>query len=138
MPLISCPACDRQVSAQAESCPQCGHPIGAAPPAPTGPTCYACSTPATTRCPKCGALSCARHLQNVSVSHISPTEHGLVLSGQSYELRCDRCLSTEAEERKKVDKVLNRFLVGFFITMVVVSVIVAVIVMVGGLLPARG
>lgn len=27
MPLINCPACSREVSDQAKSCPQCGHPI---------------------------------------------------------------------------------------------------------------
>lgn len=27
MPLIPCPACERQVSPQAVSCPQCGHPL---------------------------------------------------------------------------------------------------------------
>jgi hypothetical protein len=26
MPLIECPACGRQISAEAEPCPQCGHP----------------------------------------------------------------------------------------------------------------
>jgi hypothetical protein len=26
MPLIDCPACGRQISTEAESCPQCGHP----------------------------------------------------------------------------------------------------------------
>jgi len=27
MPLIKCPACDKQVSEQATSCPNCGHPL---------------------------------------------------------------------------------------------------------------
>jgi hypothetical protein len=128
MPLISCSACGRQISTQAESCPQCGHPNRATPPGPTGPTCYACSAPATTRCPKCGAFSCAQHLQNVSVYHSSPTEHGLVTSGLSHELRCDRCLSAEAEAEKKATKVLNWFLVGFFIVIIAVMIVVTVIV----------
>ena len=34
MPLIPCPACGRQVSQQAPTCPQCGQPIAAPPPAP--------------------------------------------------------------------------------------------------------
>src|SRR4051794_16593059 len=34
MTLIPCPACGRQVSKQAPTCPQCGQPIAAPPPAP--------------------------------------------------------------------------------------------------------
>lgn len=30
MALISCPECDRSVSDQADACPACGHPMGAA------------------------------------------------------------------------------------------------------------
>ncbi len=29
MPLITCPACQKEVSSQAPTCPQCGHPIAA-------------------------------------------------------------------------------------------------------------
>ena len=29
MPLMKCPACDKDVSASAQSCPQCGHPFKA-------------------------------------------------------------------------------------------------------------
>jgi hypothetical protein len=32
MSLIACPACGRQVSQQAPTCPQCGHPITTPPP----------------------------------------------------------------------------------------------------------
>jgi hypothetical protein len=35
MSLISCPACGKQVSRQAPTCPQCGQPIAAPPPAAT-------------------------------------------------------------------------------------------------------
>jgi hypothetical protein len=85
MPLISCSACGRQISTEAEACPQCGHPNRPARRAPAGPTCYACSATATTRCQSCGALSCAQHLQSIYVSH-----------GQSgaYELRCNSCYSS--------------------------------------------
>ena len=34
MALIPCPACGKQVSAQAPTCPQCGHPIAGSPPPP--------------------------------------------------------------------------------------------------------
>lgn len=85
MPLISCPECGRQISTAAEACPQCGHPNRPATPAPSGPTCYACSAPATTRCQACGALSCALHLQNIYVSHGN---------GGAHELRCQSCYSS--------------------------------------------
>lgn len=32
MPLIECPACGRQISVEAEACPQCGHPNRLTPP----------------------------------------------------------------------------------------------------------
>jgi hypothetical protein len=85
MPLMSCPACGRQISTEAEACPQCGHPNRPAQPEPSGPTCYACSAPATTRCVACGALSCAVHLQSIFVSHGR---------GGAYELRCSSCHSS--------------------------------------------
>ena len=83
MSLINCPACGRQISVEAEACPQCGHPNRAA--APTGPPCYACSAQATTRCQSCGALSCAQHLQSIYVTHGR---------GGAYELRCQSCYSS--------------------------------------------
>jgi hypothetical protein len=85
MPLTNCPECGRQVSTAAEACPQCGHPIRPAPPAPEGPKCYSCSAPATTRCQCCGALSCAEHLQSIYVTHGR---------GGAYELRCESCYSS--------------------------------------------
>ena len=84
VPLTNCPECGRQVSTAAEACPQCGHPMRPASQAPTGPKCYSCSAPATTRCQSCGALSCAQHLQSIYVYH--------GWSG-AYELRCDSCQS---------------------------------------------
>jgi len=83
MSLINCPACGRQISVEAEACPQCGHPNR--PAAPTGPPCYACSAQATTRCQSCGALSCAQHLQSIYVTHGR---------GGAYELRCQSCYSS--------------------------------------------
>jgi hypothetical protein len=85
MPLTSCSACGRQISTEAEACPQCGHPNRATRRVPTGPNCYACSAAATTRCQSCGALSCAEHLQSIYVSHGK---------GGAYELRCQSCYSS--------------------------------------------
>jgi hypothetical protein len=86
MPLVSCPECGRQISTAAEACPQCGHPNRPTQQTgPSGPTCYACSAQATTRCQSCGALSCALHLQSIFVSR----GHG----GGAYELRCKNCYS---------------------------------------------
>jgi hypothetical protein len=82
MPLIACPECGRQISTAAEACPQCGHPSQPATRPATGPTCHACSLPATTRCQRCGGLSCAQHLQNIYVPHGQ---------GGAYELRCPNC-----------------------------------------------
>src|SRR5262249_42796301 len=56
MPLINCSACGREISTEAEACPQCGHPNRPPERAPAGPRCYACSATATTRCQSCGAL----------------------------------------------------------------------------------
>ncbi len=89
--LIPCPACERQISVEAEACPQCGHPNRRATrsPAPTrpssGPTCYACRTPATTRCQACGKLSCAVHVNSIFVPHGK---------GGANELRCSECYSS--------------------------------------------
>jgi hypothetical protein len=111
--LIPCPACGRRISPEAEACPQCGHPNRRPPPAPTDRivrdlaqvqahghpnrhaqsaptelTCYACSAMATTRCQRCGVLSCAQHLKNIVVMHGR---------GGTSELRCATCYS-EAKE----------------------------------------
>ena len=90
MPLIPCPECGRKISTAAEACPQCGHPNRPAPrtdpePEGTGPTCYACSATATTRCQGCGALSCVLHVNSIYV------QHG---QGGANELRCEKCYSS--------------------------------------------
>lgn len=91
MPLISCPECGRQISTEAEACPQCGHPNRAPQPQKCyGPSCYACSNAATTRCQSCGALSCVQHLQSIYVSHGR---------GGAYELRCESCYASAAAWR---------------------------------------
>jgi hypothetical protein len=90
MPLIDCPACGRKISAEAEACPQCGHPNRPAVPA-AGPTCYACSAPATTKCQSCGKPSCVKHLQSIYAYHGE---------GGAYELRCRDCY--EAAETWKI------------------------------------
>ena len=63
MPLISCPACGRQVSTEAAACPQCGHPNRHPPPAATrSPAqCRSCGEPAVGACKACGRFYCARH-----------------------------------------------------------------------------
>src|SRR5262249_3277564 len=76
------------MSTAADACPHCGHPNRQTA-QPTGPKCYACSASATTRCVRCGALSCALHLRNVNVA--APNS----LVGR-YELLCESCyLSVE-------------------------------------------
>jgi hypothetical protein len=85
MPLIDCSECGRQISTEAEFCPQCGHPNRPRSQAAAGPICYACSAPATTKCQACGALSCAQHLESIYVSHGR---------GGANELRCKDCYSS--------------------------------------------
>jgi hypothetical protein len=87
MPLIDCPECGRRISTAAEACPQCGHPNRPTGHTTTGPQCYACSATATTRCQRCGKLSCAEHLQSIYVPHGR---------GGAYELRCETCYSSAA------------------------------------------
>jgi Uncharacterised protein family UPF0547 len=89
MPLIGCPECGRQISTAAEACPHCGHP-NRPPKSAAGPPCYACALPATTRCQRCGALSCAQHLQSIYVPHGQ---------GGAYELRCQRCYSSAVRSK---------------------------------------
>lgn len=85
MPLVPCPECGRQISTQADACPQCGHPNRPfIVEQKSGPSCYACSKSATTRCQSCGQLSCAMHVNSIYVSHGR---------GGGYELRCQSCYS---------------------------------------------
>jgi hypothetical protein len=105
MPLIGCPACGRQISTEAEACPQCGHPNRPAQPEPEPePRCYRCPATATTKCVSCGALSCVRHLQSIYVSHGR---------GGAYELRCDTCYQSAATW-----KVVGGVVVALFILVV--------------------
>ena len=85
MPLVNCPECSRQISTAADACPQCGYPMQARVPVPSGPQCYSCSAEATTRCQSCGTMSCVQHLQNIYVSHGR---------GGANELRCESCFSS--------------------------------------------
>jgi hypothetical protein len=106
MPLISCPACSRQISVHAEACPQCGHPnrpIESYPVKQIGPRCYRCSSAATTRCQSCGALSCVQHVNSIHVMH----------GRGGYELRCERCYSFAMAWK----------VVGFIIFLIVGSII---------------
>jgi hypothetical protein len=85
MPLTKCAACGGQISTEAEACPHCGHPNHPAAPASTGPKCYACPAPATTKCQSCGTLSCVQHVQSIFVRYGQ---------GGAYELRCESCYSS--------------------------------------------
>jgi hypothetical protein len=112
MPLKSCPACDRQISTEADSCPQCGHPNRAKAP---GPTCYGCPAPATSRCQRCGALSCAEHLRPFKKVHISELGgHALMIAGESNELWCEQCHTAATEEGERAAKLLFPVLGVFF------------------------
>jgi hypothetical protein len=84
MSLINCKACGWQISSEAESCPQCGHPNRKTT-APPGPRCYACQATATTRCQSCEKVSCVQHLRSIFVRRGN---------GGAYELRCDSCYSS--------------------------------------------
>jgi hypothetical protein len=107
MPLIPCPVCDRQISTEAEACPQCGHP-NRPPVVPSKqPGCYACNSAATTRCQSCGALSCALHLQSIYVRHGR---------GGGYELRCKSCYSS-AQAWQKFGLIVFLAIALFIVTM---------------------
>jgi len=77
--LINCSVCAKEISIEAEACPQCGHPNR---PKSAELQCYSCSAAATTKCQCCNTLSCPAHLDSVFV------EHG---EGGAYELRCADC-----------------------------------------------
>jgi len=111
MALIDCPECGRQISTAAEACPGCGHPNRPEPShdqsaPPADPTCYACSGLATTKCQRCGTLSCALHLDNIYVSYGR---------GGAHELRCSDCYSSA-------------------VTFKIVGVVVGVVIVVGVLI----
>lgn len=79
MRLINCQVCNREISSEAEACPQCGHPNR---PKVIQQQCYSCSGAATTKCQSCNTLSCAAHLNSIYVTHGR---------GGAYELRCSTC-----------------------------------------------
>jgi hypothetical protein len=110
MSLIPCPECGREISTNAEACPHCGNPMRAASHTAAGPKCYACSATATTRCQRCGEMSCVQHVQSIFVPHGN--------SG-SYELRCPRCYESAQFWRAFRWVIVGIFL--FILLMVVMS-----------------
>jgi hypothetical protein len=60
---ISCAACGRRISTEAEACPQCGHPNRRTPPAAPrlATQCKTCAQPAVGSCKACGGFYCASH-----------------------------------------------------------------------------
>jgi hypothetical protein len=105
MPLINCPVCGHAISTEAEACPECAHPNRPLMPVRTGPKCYKCSAVATTKCQKCGAMSCVEHLQNIYVPHGN---------GGANELRCERCYAN-------VQKILKLVMVVALVVLGVVA-----------------
>ena len=67
MPLIGCPACGRQISTEAEACPQCGHPNNLVAEGTPRRKCYACAAEATLKCQKCGRRGCMDHIVGQTV-----------------------------------------------------------------------
>ena len=106
MKLISCPACGREISTEAEFCPGCGHPHRQLNPEEQE-KCYKCSKEATTRCIECGEYSCAKHLEPYSTHKT----RGLV---------CKKCI-----EKFEEDHELDMFLLiaGFVIVLLIVGAI---------------
>ena len=78
MGLTTCPDCQAQVSDVAPTCPKCGRPLKDVPSG--GPECYTCRRQATTKCQRCGALTC--------VTHLDPVMGVFMLSRM---LVCDNC-----------------------------------------------
>jgi hypothetical protein len=77
MGLTTCPDCQSEVSDVAPTCPKCGRPLQEA----EGPKCYACDRPATTKCQRCGKLSCVEHVQPIDYQLARP-------------FFCDACVRT--------------------------------------------
>jgi hypothetical protein len=95
MPLTPCSACGRQISTEAASCPQCGHPQGATATVPPGAKCYACAAPATRRCERCRAPGCDEHLQGIRVGVGEP---------KRYEVLCQSCCSAAKSAEKSAEE----------------------------------
>lgn len=105
MSLKNCSACAKQISVEAEACPNCGQPNR---PAPAKLQCYSCASAATTKCQHCNKLSCPVHLNSIFV------EHG---KGGAYELRCTDCYES-AHNWKVISWVLGILI---FIVFLVIS-----------------
>ena len=78
MPLINCDECEHEVSTVAEVCPNCGYSIRGTK---SDPKCNACSAAATTKCQRCGVLSCVEHVQPHHVGSYCPTCHSVKVEG---------------------------------------------------------
>lgn len=109
MPLIICPTCGRNTSTEPAACPQYDHPNRRSERAAAGPVCYACGHPATSRCCKCRALSCAQHLQSVSV--------GCGREPAS-ELRCAACCTAAETSNAWVNGCTWGVLIGWLLMLV--------------------
>ena len=74
MALIECLAWGRQITREAEACPQCGHPIAHVLQLRRSPNCYACQATATTTCQSCGTLRPDK--PQCALDHcVSPAQH---------------------------------------------------------------
>jgi hypothetical protein len=71
MALIACRECRREVSTEADACPHCGCPISSigrqsqswpAGSQDTHAWCYACGSPASRACTRCGQMCCEDHI----------------------------------------------------------------------------
>lgn len=123
MTLIECPACGRQISVEAVSCPGCGHPHDASHVQRSNAVCYACKNTATTRCQRCGKLACVQHVYPVEVIQNSISRG--ISWGISWELRCDAC-KKEADELNDIHRSMN--IVGIVIGVAVVAFVLLLVV----------
>ena len=94
--LASRAECQQELVTSAETCPHCGCPRQRI----TGPKCYHCENPATTRCQRCGIFACAPHLQSIVVPNRSVV----------HELCCQSCENAVKGEMEIGDRIANVFL----------------------------
>lgn len=75
MPLVQCPACERQVSTEAHSCPNCGHPSPgrSAHPAPS-PQVLDATIRSVARCFDCGCDIPEGHVRRRRVADVRETK----------------------------------------------------------------
>lgn len=88
MPLIDCKACGNQISIEATSCPQCGHPNRYVESGPTASRCYRCNKTATTKCHRCEKLTCEMHSEVAKVRDVKDNEYFYI-----EQTLCDACYS---------------------------------------------